>query len=327
MSQFYRASLLLSVLLTVDVVIAAASAVAQPAGRSIRMIYAYQAGGSGDAMARILADRLQARIGNPVIVENRAGASGRIGTKAVIAAEPDGTTLLFSPLGPMSLHPIVYTNLDFDPFTELSPISQVATFDNALMVATNLPVKTLDELIAWLQANPDKASYGTPGFGGLPHFFAVMFAASAKVKLQSVPYRGSAAALNDLVAGQLPLAFLASSDSAAIAKAGKARVLATSGRARSPLFEDVPTFREAGYPIEGEGWYALYAPVRTATDIIERLSADIRAILQEPATRERVTALGLVPTGTTPEDLRRIQKADRELWAPAIRASGFKPSD
>jgi tripartite-type tricarboxylate transporter receptor subunit TctC len=308
-------------------VIAAASATAQPAGRSIRMIYAYQAGGSGDAMARILADRLQARIGNSVIVENRAGASGRIGTKAVIAAEADGTTLLFSPLGPMSLHPVVYANLDFDPFTELAPISQIATFDNAMMVATNVPVKNLDELISWLRANPEKASYGTPGFGGLPHFFAVMFATSAKVTLRNVPYRGGAAALNDLVAGQLPIAILTSSDAAAVAKAGKARVLATSGRARSPLFDDVPTFREAGYAIEGEGWYALYAPAKTPSDVILRLSTEVRAVLQEPATRERVTALGLVPTGTTPEDLRRIQRADQEMWAPAIRASGFKPTD
>lgn len=314
-------------LLAICGVIAATSATAQPAGRSIRMIYAYQAGGSGDAMARILADRLQARVGNSVIVENRAGASGRIGTKAVIAADPDGTTLLFSPLGPMSLHPVVYTNLDFDPFTELAPISQIATFDNAMIAATNVPVKNLDELISWLRANPEKASYGTPGFGGLPHFFAVMFATSAKVTLRNVPYRGGAAALNDLVAGQLPLAFLTSSDAASVVKAGKARALATSGRARSPLFDGVPTFREAGFAIEGEGWYALYAPARTPTDIISRLSNEVRALLQEPATRERVTVLGLVPTGTTPEELRRIQKADQELWAPAIRASGFKPTD
>lgn len=305
----------------------ASPSAAQPAGRAVRIVYAYQAGGSGDALARLLADRLQVRFGYPTIVENKAGASGRVGTRAVIAADPDGTTFLFSPVGPISLHPVVYSNLDFDTFADLAPVSQIATFDNALLVSTNVPAKTLDELVAWLRANPGKANYGTPGLGGLPHFFAVMFAESAKVTMRNVPYRGGAGALNDLVAGQLPLAFLASSDAAAVAKAGKARVLATSGKARSPLFDGVPTLREAGYPIEGEGWYGLYAPARTPSSIVEKMSAEVRAILEEPATRGRMTTLGLVPTGTTLEALRRIQKADQDLWAPAIRASGFKPDD
>jgi len=306
---------------------AALAQAAWPEGKPITMIVPFPPGGVADTVGRPVAEALARELKATVIVENRAGASGRIGTKAVVAAEPDGTTLLFSPLGPMSLHPVVYSNLDFDPFTELAPISQIATFDNAMMVATNVPVKNLAELISWLRANPEKASYGTPGFGGLPHFFAAMFATSANITLRNVPYRGGAAALNDLVAGQLPIAFLTSSDAAAIAKAGKARVLATSGRARSPLFDGVPTFREAGYAIEGEGWYALYAPAKTPDAVTSRLSHEVQAILQEPATRERVTALGLVPSGTTPQELRRIQKAEQERWAPAIRASGFKPTD
>ena len=317
----------IAAMLTIYGLITGNYAVAQPAGRTIRLIYAYPAGGGGDGLARIIADRLQARLGNPIIVENRAGASGRIGTKAVIAAEPDGTTLLFTPLGPMSLHPLVYSNLDFDPFTDLAPISQIATFDTALLVSHTLPVKNISELIAWLKVNPDKASYGTPGFGGLPHFFAVMFAASAKINLSSVPYRGGPAALNDLVAGQLPLAFLPTSDAVATSKSGGARAIATSGKIRSPMLSDVPTFRETGLPIDGEGWYALYAPARTPTDIISRISTQLQEALQEPSTRERLAALGMVPTGTSPAELHNIQKVEQERWGPAIKASGFKPSD
>lgn len=305
----------------------ATAAHAQPSGRTIKVIYAFAAGNSGDSLARIVADRLTARLGNPAIVENRAGASARIGTKAVIAAEPDGTTLLLSPMGPAALHPVSYGNLDFDPFTDLAPITQVATFDIALMVSTGLPVRTVKELVEWLKANPDKANYGTPGLGGLPHFFAVMFSTGAGVTMSNVPYRGGAAVLNDIVAGQLPIAFIITADGLGVASSGKVRVLATSGSARSQFIKDVPTLIEAGYQLRGEGWFGLYAPVRTPAETVARLSREMQAALQEPATRERITGLGLVPTGTTAEALQRQQKADRELWAPAIRASGFKPTD
>ena len=174
-----------------------------PAGKPIRIIYAFAAGDGGDAIARLLAEHLPGKTGAPAIVENRAGASGRIGTRAVIAAEPDGTTLLLSPMGPMSIHPLTYSNLDFDPFKDLAPVSQVATFDIALAVAPTHPSRNLPELVVWLKANPEKANYGTPGLGGLPHFFAIMFASSAEVTLRNVPYRGAGAVLADLVASQL----------------------------------------------------------------------------------------------------------------------------
>ncbi len=307
--------------------VAAPHAMAQTTARTIKIIYPFAAGNSGDGLARILADRLGTRLATSAIVENRAGASGRIGIKAVIAADPDGATLLLGPMGPMALHPIAYSNLDFDPLKDLAPISQIATFDLAIAVGPGSPATTLAGLVDWIKANPDKANYGTPGLGGLPHFFAVMFSGAAGIKLSNVPYRGSAAVVNDLVSGQLPIAVVPASDNIELHKSGRTRILATSGPSRSPFVDGVPTFKEAGFAISGEGWYGLFAPVKTPSETIERLSTAVQAILRDRSTRDRVAGIGLVPTGTTAQELRRIQKADQDLWAPAIRASGFKPSD
>ena len=298
-----------------------------PTGKAIRIIYAFAPGDSGDAIARLLAQHLTARLGIGAIVENRAGASGRIGTKAVIAAEPDGTTLLMSPMGPMAIHPLTYTNLDFDPFTDLEPVSHVAGFDIALVIAPDHPSRSLPELVAWLKANPAKANYGTPGLGGLPHFFAMMFAASAQVTLHNVPYRGAAAVVNDVVAGQLPIAFSASSNFAELHQSGRLRILATSGDKRSPLLPEVPTFIEQGFAINGEGWYGMFAPARTPRSTIEQLSMIIQDWVHEAETSRRILGLGSKPTGTSSEQFRRIHVGDRDLWAPAVKASGFKPSD
>ena len=232
---------------------------AQQTGRTIRIIYAFAAGNSGDGLTRILADRLGARLGVPVIVENRAGASGRLGTRAVVAADPDGATLLLAPMGPIALHPIVYSNLDFEPFKDLAPISQVATFDLALSVGPGAKATTLRELVDWLKAAPEKANYGTPGLGGLPHFFAIMFSTSSGIKLHNVPYRGSATVVTDLISGQLPVAVVPTADNVELHRSGRVRILATSATARSPFVADVPTFKEAGYDIAGEGWFGLYA--------------------------------------------------------------------
>lgn len=308
-------------------VLSAACASAQTATRTLKIIYPFAAGNSGDGLTRLIADRLGVALGVTAIVENRAGASARIGVKAVIDAEPDGATLLVAPMGPMALHPITYTNLGFDPLKDLAPLLHLATFDLALAVGSGVPAKSAGELAAWIKANPDKASYGTPGLGGLPHFFAVMFQTSAGVQLRNVPYRGSSAVINDLVAGQLPIAFVPTAENVELHKSGRTRILATSGPARSPLLPDVVTFRETGFDIVGEGWFGLFAPVRTPLATIERVSAAAQAALREESVRERIRGLGLVPTGTPGAELRRQQQADQARWAPAIRASGFRPSD
>jgi len=321
--EFFRAAFLLTAALACAN--GPGAATAQTTAPTIRLIYPFAAGGAGDGMARLTADRISAGLATTTIVENRTGAAGRIGVKAVIAAEPDGTMLLFAPMPVISIYPHSYAKLDYDPFRDLEPVALVATFEVALAVGPQMPVKSLAELVTWAKANPSQASYGSPGAGGLGHFFAVMFAASAGIEPRHVSYRGSAAAMNDLVAGQIPFVVVPLSDCAELHRAGRVRVLATSGAQRSPLLSDVPTFREGGVPVQGVGWYAVYAPAKTPASLIGRLNKVVNEALALPEFKERVLSLGLVPKGSTPSELAAIQQADAERWAPAVKASGFTP--
>lgn len=298
---------------------------AQIGEQPVRIVFPFAAGGSGDALARLIAEHLRIALNQPVIVENRAGAQGRIGVLAVKAAAADGKTLLLTPVAPMSVYQHVYKALLYDPIRDFRPVSQVATFDFAIAVGPQVPAKSLKELVEWVKANPSQGSYGTPAAGTLPHFFAVQFGRTAGLDLRHVGYRGSAAALTDLVGGQIPIVVTTTSDVLEQHKGGRIRVLATSDKARSPFLPEVPTFRESGYDIEGAGWYGVFAPAATPPDVVQRFNAAIVAAVRTPTIKERLLALGLVPTGTSAAELAAIQKADSELWAPAVRASGFTP--
>jgi tripartite-type tricarboxylate transporter receptor subunit TctC len=298
---------------------------AQIGGEPTRIIFPFAAGGSGDAMARLIAEHLRVALDQPVIIENRVGAQGRIGVQAVKAAAPDGKTILLTPVAPMSIYSHVYKSLGYDPIADFQPISQVATFDFAIAVGPQVPAKSLRDLVDWLKANPSQGNYGTPAAGTLPHFFAVQFARTAGLDLRHVGYRGSAAALTDLVGGQIAIVVTTTSDLLEQHKAGGIRVLATSDVRRSPFLPEVPTFREAGYDIQGTGWYGVFAPAKTPSEMIERLNKAIVAAVQTSVVKERLLALGLEPTGTTAAELASIQQADSVLWAPAVKASGFTP--
>ena len=298
---------------------------AQGGAEPIRIVFPFAAGGSGDALARLLAEHLRVALSSPVIVENRTGAQGRLGVQAVKAAAPDGKTILLTPIAPMSVYQHVYKSLAYDPIADFQPLSQVATFDFALAVGPQVPAKSLKELVDWVKANPAQGSYGIPAAGSLPHFFGVLFANTAGLDLRHVGYRGSAAALIDLVAGQLPIVVTTTADLLEQHKAARIRVLATSDRQRSPFLPDIPTFKEAGYNIAGTGWYGVYAPAKTLPETVEKLGTALAAAVRSPQVRERLLAVGLQPTGTTAAELSKIQKADSELWAPAVKASGFTP--
>ncbi len=321
-----RGLLCLAVALPIAIVgLHTAPANAQLGGEPVRLIFPFAAGGSGDALARLIAEHLRIALDQPVIVENRVGAQGRIGVQAVKGAAPDGKTLLLTPVAPMSVYGHVYKSLAYDPVGDFQPVAQVATFDFGLAVGPQVPAKSLGELVDWVKANAAQGSYGTPAAGTLPHFFAVSFARAAGLDLRHVGYRGSAAALTDLIGGQIPIVVTTTSDLLEQHKAGRIRVLATSDRQRSPFLPDLPTFKEAGYDIEGTGWYGIFVPAKTPSDIIERFNKAIVAAVQTPAVKERLLAFGLQPTGTSAAELGRIQKADSELWAPAVKASGFTP--
>jgi tripartite-type tricarboxylate transporter receptor subunit TctC len=299
-----------------------------PAGaqdRTIKVIYPFSAGNAGDAIARIVAERISNAMSMPAIVENRTGAAGRIGGKAVANADPDGSTLLFASSPMMVIYPHSYTALEYSPERDFAPISLVATFDVTLSVSPQLSAKSLGDLTSWVKANPAKASYGSPGAGGLGHFVAVMYADSAKLEMRHVSYRGSAAVITDLVAGQIPFAALPMSDVVELHKAGKIRALATSGTQRSTVLPDVPTFREAGTDIVGQGWFALYAPAKTPSDLIGRLNKAVVEAMTNAEIKERLQKLSMEAKPSTPAELAAFQRNETLRWGPVVKASGFKP--
>jgi tripartite-type tricarboxylate transporter receptor subunit TctC len=303
----------------------AAPAIAQ--SQPIRIIYPFAAGGGGDAVVRYLADQMRQALGETVIVENRVGADGRIGVRAVVNSPPDGRTFLFTPFGPIVTQPSVYTNLPYNPLKDLQPVSQVATQEFALSTGPMTTARNLAELVDWLRANPDKAAYGSPGAGTIPHFSAILFATAAKIELRHVPFRGTAPVMNDLAAGQIALGSTPAPDAVELHRAGKVRMLATTGAVRSPLTPDVPTYTEQGYDIVAQGWYAIYAPAGTPRTIVDKVSAILADAVQKPSGKELLIRLGQSPTGLPPDELARIQQADFERWAVPIKASGFKPED
>jgi tripartite-type tricarboxylate transporter receptor subunit TctC len=319
-----RYSLVMALLLTpVFEVLTGLQLAHAQSGPNIRIIFPFPAGGSGDATVRLLADQLQTRLGQPVIVENRVGAAGRIGVVAVKNADPDGTTLLFTPFAAVTLYPIVYRQIDYDPFKDLAPVTQVSTYDFAIAVNADHPAKTPQELIAWLKANPTKAQFGSPGAGALPHFFGLLVGRAAGVEMTHIAYKGTPPSLTDLMAGQIPMATSTTSEFVELHRAGKIRVIATSGKERLPQLPDVPTFLESGIDIVGLGWYGIFAPAKTPEAVISRLNKALVAALAQPDMQEKLQIFGLTPTGTTPQELAAIQKADLQLWSPVVKASGF----
>jgi tripartite-type tricarboxylate transporter receptor subunit TctC len=321
--MFHR-RLILAALVTAAVMTAGAS-YAQLVEQPVKIIFPFAAGGSGDALSRLIAERMHAGLNHPVIVEDRTGAAGRLGVAAVKAAAPDGNTLLLTPVAPISIYSLVYPKLDYDPFNDFAPITQLGTFDFGLAVGPQANVQSLKELVEWCKANPAKANYAIPAAGSLPHFLGVMFGREAKLELHHVPYRGSAAGLADVVAGHVPMIVTTTADLVQMAKAGRIRVLATSDKQRSPFLPDVPTFREAGYDLVATGWYGMFAPAKTPPDVIERLNTVIVAAVRSPDVKDRLLAFGLEPTGTSSAEFTKIVKADSETWAPAVKASGFTP--
>ncbi len=307
------------VVLALISIVYAAAAQEQP----VRIIFPFAAGGSGDGVSRLVAEQMRSALKRNVIVENRTGAAGRPGVAAVKNAAPDGSTLLITPIAPMAVYQHVYRKLEYDPIKDFAAVSQLATFDFALAVNPKVPASSLKELVAWVKADPSRGSFGSPGVGTLPHFFGLLFARAAGVELRHIAYKGSAATLSDLAAGHVPMVITTISDFVELHKAKRVRILASSGASRSPFVPEVPTFREAGFDIQGTSWFGAFAPARTPRETVDRYSKIMAAAVRVPAVRDRLSAYGLQPTGTSAAEFAAIQKADSERWAPAVKASGF----
>jgi tripartite-type tricarboxylate transporter receptor subunit TctC len=293
----------------------------------IKIIYPFAAGGSGDALVRILAERIGAAFNETTIVENKTGGDGRIGLRTVKMSPPDGRTLLFTPFGPIVTQPSVYANLQYDTFRDFAPVSQVVTFDFAIATGPQTGAKSVAEIIAWFKSNPGKASYGVPGAGTVPHFLGAGFGAATGVDMRVIAYKGTAPAMAEVIGGQIPCVFAPLADLLEQHKAGAIRILAVSGPKRSPFASDIPTLRESGVALEGQGWYGVYAPAGTPEPVIAKVNAAIREAVLTDAGKSRMAQMGFGVAGSTPAELASIQQRDFEFWAPAIKASGFKAED
>lgn len=298
---------------------------AQSREPALKIVFPFPAGGSGDAIVRMVAEHLQKNLGRPVVVENKAGAGGRIGAQAVRDAPADGTTLLFAAGAQFTLQPHVFAGLGYDPFAAFVPISRIVKFDQALVINGQIPARSVEELAAWLKANPEQAAFGSPGSGTGAHLAALQFGRKFDIPLRHVPYRGTPAALPDLLAGRLPVYIASLAELIEHHRSGGIRVVTMAGNARSPLLPEVPTLKESGVDIEAPGWFAFYASADTPVAVRAQLETAIAAAAKSPEVRARIEALGFQPTDTTAQDLDRVQRAEFHTWGVVVKSTGFKP--
>jgi tripartite-type tricarboxylate transporter receptor subunit TctC len=300
---------------------------AQAQDKTIRFVLGYPPGASSDVLTRLLAEKMRGPLGANIVVENRPGAGGIVGTEAVKSAAPDGGTLLLTPLAPMVAFPHSHgAAIRYDPFKDFEPVAHLSDFQIALLVNAELPAKTVAEFIALVKKDPKLGDYASAAAGSLPHYVGVMFAKATGLEMTHVPYKGTAPALQALAAGEVKAAVFVLADALTIVRSGKARLLAVAGAKRASLAPDAPTFKELGYPIEASAWYALFAPAGTPKALVDRYAQAAIDAVRSPELKERLENLGLEPTGLPPAELARILRADYDKWGPVIRASGFKPT-
>lgn len=302
-------------------------AFAQPAGfpgRTVRIVMPYAAGGTGDVVARAIADGLAKTWGKAVVVDNKPGAGGMIGADAVAKADPDGYTLLMALTGLVQA-PSLYGKAPFHPIRDFAPISELATSHLALVVQPDLPVTSLKGFVEYAAKQGKPFPYGTYGLGSSGHLQMEIFGRVAKLQLVHVPYKGEGPLVNDLLGGQVPAAVVGAATARTHSRAGKIRVLAVAGTTRSPLLPETPTFRESGYAgLERQGWIGLFAPAATPVAIVDKVSADVNKVLANADLRTRMTDLGILLKGSSPAAFATVVKAEQEYWAEAIRAANIQ---
>lgn len=305
----------------------AAPALAQPArwpDKPIRMIVPYAAGGGTDVFARIVAEGLAQRLGQPVVVDNRPGGNGQIGIVAVQRAPADGATVLFS-LTSIIQNPLLYPNAGFDPFKDFVPVSEAGRLPIVFTVGNKLGVDTLDGFVKLARAAPGKYSYGSYGNGSSAHLYAEVLQDAAGIKLLHVPYKGEAPAIADLLGGTVDAVFVSAKGVGPHVAAGKAKSLAVVGSSRAPLAPDVPTFGQQGYAaMDSVGWFGVFLPAGTPQSIAQRLSAEVAQVVHSPQQTERIDALGIIPVGSTPAQLTATMRADHERWRQVIQSKNIR---
>jgi tripartite-type tricarboxylate transporter receptor subunit TctC len=313
--------ILLTCVVALALVVAGGARAAYPE-KPVRIIVPYPAGGTTDIIARIVAQRLGERLGQPFVVDNRSGAGGNIGTQAAAAAAPDGTTLLLASIA-QAINMSMYKNLSFDFARDFAPITQIATTPNVLAVNPGIPAKTLDELLALIRANPGKYNFGSTSLGGSPHMSGELLKVMAKVDIVHVPYRGAAPMLTDLIGGQIQMGFDNLPSSMAHIRSGAIRAIAVTSAKRSASAPEIPTMAESGLPgYEVSGWFGLLAPANTPPAVIELLHKTAAAIVAEEPVRAKLHDVGAEPVGNTPAEYGAVINAEVEKWAKVVAQTG-----
>ncbi len=303
------------------------ASLAQAQSGTVRLLVGFPPGGGTDAIARTLADKLKDQLGQPVIVENKAGAGGQIAAQTLKAAAPDGTTLFLSHDHTVSILPLVVKNPGFEPARDFVAVGGFATFVNALAISGGTPAKTMNEYVAWVRnQGAGKGTVGVPAPASVPEFLVKVIGQKYKLDLQSAPYRGSAPMMGDMLGNQIAAGTGSIPDFIENQKAGKIRVVAVMGTTRQPLLPDVPTFAELGLAgFEDLPYYGIFAPAGTPTATIDRISAALAKVVATTEVHDRLTAMGLSVGYMTPQQLSSREQAYSKTWAGIIKSSGFVP--
>lgn len=298
-------------------------AAAQDAGNT-KIIVGFPAGDVSDILARLTADAMRTATGQTIVVDNRAGAGGMIAAEATKGATPDGKTLMLAAFATMVTFPYSFDNLRYDPLKDFEPVAMLATFDLALAVDAAKGPKSLAELAQRAKTEPLMASFASPAAGSLPHFFGLQYGQSINVKMLHVPYRGDAPAKQGLLGGEVGFMISPVASFLELEKAGKVRILATSGAQRSPMLPKVPTFKEAGVNLEATPWFGLFAPAGTPKETVNRWSKAALEAVNSPELKQRLADFGLQASNVGSQGLAETMRRDHQRWSVIIKDSGFK---
>jgi tripartite-type tricarboxylate transporter receptor subunit TctC len=301
------------------------AALAEFPDKPIRLVVPFAPGGVTDTSGRVVAEALAKRLGQAIVVENKPGASGNIGTQGVAVSPPDGYTLVLGFDGTLVINPHVFANYPIDPLKDLQPIGKIGDATLIIVAHPAFPAKKLADLIEYSKKQPNGVSYGTSGVGGTPHIAGELLAQRTGAKLVHIPYKGGGQAMTDALGGNIPLVYTAIAGASSHVKAGRLVPIAVSSAKRDPSMPDVPTFIESGIAdFEASSWVAILAPAKTPRAVVEKLNRELNAVLASPEIVEKLMTLGITATPGTPEKFAEQMKADLEKYGKVVKASGIK---
>lgn len=295
--------------------------------RPVHIIVPNPPGGATDVLARVISEQLGTRLGQPVVVENRPGASGTVGSDLVAKARPDGHLMVMGHAASHATSPSMYRNLPYDPVTSFAPVTLVANVTNVIIVNPSVPAKSVQELIAVAKASPGKLVFGSGGTGAITHLAGELFKQLAGVELRHVPYKGSSQAMTDLLGGHISLMFENLPGAVGHIRSGKVRPLAVLSQKRSSAVPDVPTVAEAGLPgAEAVSWFGLLTTAGTPKEVVDKLNREIVAVIRKPEVQARMADVGAEAVGSSPEEFGKLIRSERDKWGKVIKASNIQPA-